>query len=127
VISCPPVDVAIFLQVRFLLSNLSLQNLALMAQGGNEVSRSDFHSFMLVKMGYVEPGVLRLINDAFDKLDTDGSNALSLQEVSKESSQERQTMLDELRKVHGITEEDEHKTPLGVFGMRFRWGHATWN
>lgn len=110
--------------VRFLLSSLSLKRLTHLSESttNGEISRTTFTQFMLVSMGYVEENVLQLIDDAFDKLDTDGRGVLTFNNLGAEADGARLTMLAELREQHGIDPDDEDQTPFGFLGMRRQKG-----
>ena len=111
--------------VRFLLGNLSLEN---MVEAAKEVdpdnpiiTRHEFHQFMLVQMGYIDRGIINLVNDAFDRLDVDGSGTLTMDDIGADTKATRAKMLAELRVIHNVGEEDEKETPSGFLGLKLRF------
>jgi len=111
--------------VRFLLGNLSLENLIQAAKerdpNCDHITRQDFHQFMLVQMGYVDNGVLTLVDDAFNRMDVDGDGTLTVHDIGSATTMSRAQMLAELRAVHGVAVEDEMDTPYGFLGIKFKF------
>lgn len=73
--------------VHFVMGALTEQKLAAMdLNTDGEVNRQEFMEYILVKLGFVDPQVIKLVNFCFEKLDLDDSGSLDMTDIGWSSS-----------------------------------------
>lgn len=66
-----------------------------LANNDGEIDKSEFIILCMIRTGAASPHLIKLINEYFDELDSDGSGSLSLAEICKQQAETRHKSINE--------------------------------